>query len=69
MIRHAHNGFLVTRDAKAVTGALIKLMHNKGLHARMSENARRTFLEKYEIGKVGEMYMRVYGVGDRVSEK
>jgi len=53
IITNGHNGFLIKpRDAKSIALGLEKVMKDTNLRKRLSENARKSVLDRYPISKM-----------------
>ena len=60
-VQDGYNGFLVpVKRPGDIAEAALKLNANFDLQMRMSENSRKTVLEKYTVDKVLDQYMKVY---------
>ena len=60
MIEHGRNGFLIDRTAAAIAACLTELVHDLERHRHMSQAARRVFLERFAIDRIGREYMSYY---------
>jgi glycosyltransferase involved in cell wall biosynthesis len=60
MVIDGYNGFLVSRDAAEIAGALAKLVDDTNLHREMSANAVKHFREHFEISRIGQQFLDLY---------
>lgn len=61
LIKHEYNGLLVTSEnIDELTSAIKKLIDNPGLSKKIGENARKSFLEKYQIENSSKSYIDLY---------
>jgi glycosyltransferase involved in cell wall biosynthesis len=60
-IADGQSGFIVQRDAAETADRLASLVRQPALHAAMSKCARETFLNRYQIDKVGGQYRELCG--------
>ena len=60
-VQDGYNGFLVpVKRPGAIAEAALKLNSDTNLKMRMSENSRKTIIDKYTVDKVLDQYMKVY---------
>jgi glycosyltransferase involved in cell wall biosynthesis len=55
-----YNGFFVERDAGQIAERLKLLLNNIELLRKLSKQAKLSFLEKFEINRVGNMFLNLY---------
>lgn len=61
VINNLENGILIhPRDPKALSDALLTLLNDKKLAARLGQEARKTIEERYSLDQVVNQYMRLY---------
>ncbi|MCW4051117.1 MAG: N-acetyl-alpha-D-glucosaminyl L-malate synthase BshA [Candidatus Bathyarchaeota archaeon] len=61
IVQDGKNGYLVpVKHPEEIAARLLDLASDRGKTAKMSENARKTVLEKYSTNKVVKQYMDVY---------
>jgi glycosyltransferase involved in cell wall biosynthesis len=59
-IADGRNGFIVQRDIVETADRIARLIKDPALHARMSNAARETFVERFHIDKVGRQYQQLW---------
>jgi glycosyltransferase involved in cell wall biosynthesis len=61
IITHGTNGFLIERDdPQALAKYIVKILQNSSLRKRLSENARKTYEEKFSMEKRIESLLMVF---------
>jgi glycosyltransferase involved in cell wall biosynthesis len=59
-ITDGQSGFIVERNVNETTDRIARLIADPALHATMSESARETFLDRFQIDKVGQRYQQLW---------
>ena len=54
------SGFIVGRDAAQTAERIAHLVQKSALHAKVSDEARATFLKRFHIDQVGAAYLRLW---------
>ena len=60
IIKHKENGYLCETDAHSIRKAILEVLNNKNLQAKISQNARKTILENFSLEKILEEEIRIY---------
>ncbi len=60
IIKHKENGYLCETDAHSIRKAILEVLNNKNLQAKISQNARKTILENFSLEKILEKEIRIY---------
>jgi glycosyltransferase involved in cell wall biosynthesis len=54
------SGFIVSRSAEQTAERIAQWVESPALHAKMSDAARSTFMERFHIDRVGAAYAKLY---------
>jgi len=60
IIQHKENGYLCEPDAKSIKKAILEVLNDKDLQEKISQNARKTILEKFSLEKILEKEIKIY---------
>lgn len=60
IIKHRENGYLVETSVDSMRKAIIEVLNNKNLQGKISQNARKTILEKFSLEKIREKEIKIY---------
>ena len=60
IIQHKENGYLCEPDTKSIRKAILEVLNNKNLQQKISQNARKTILEKFSLEKILEKEIKTY---------
>jgi len=60
IIKHKENGYLCKTDAHSIRKAILEVLNNNNLQAKISQNARKTILENFSLEKILEEEIRIY---------
>jgi len=60
IIKHRENGYLCEPDAKSIKKAILEILNDKNLKEKISQNARKTILEKFSLEKILEKEIKIY---------
>lgn len=60
IIEHKENGYLCEPDAKSIKKAILEVLNDKDLKEKISQNARKTILEKFSLEKILEKEIKIY---------
>jgi len=62
IIKHKENGYLCDPDAKSIKKAILEVLNDKNLKEKISQNARKTILEKFSLEKILEKEIKIYQI-------
>ncbi len=60
IIKHQENGYLCNTDADSIKKAILEILENKILQKEISQNAKKTIIEKFSLEKILEKELNLY---------
>jgi len=60
IIQHKENGYLCKTDTESIRKAILEVLNDKNLQEKISQNARKTILERFSLEKILEKEIKLY---------